>query len=308
MAEPDRDEVKLDFRQGIQADSGYWYNNLQWLGRGGNAVTWLMLAGSGPWKGTPFAVKIFRRVSMPDRRASFIDEMKFLRTCDHPAIMRTFDEGVYLDDHPFVVVEYLPQTLGRIIRAGSTLMVEKLSFMMQLLCALEYLSSLEPPVIHRDIKPQNVFVKGGACVLGDFGLMKRLDDVEGESPEVVFKRSVGPGMPFFYRTPDQVAYARNQRDLTVASDVFQLGLVAAELFTGRNPEKRAAHNDFLSDVELEELRFVSGAAGAVIASLIRSMLEFDPENRPNAGLLLEQWRGVFFEVAEQQSAIEGRVM
>ena len=56
-------------------------HNLQRLGRGGNAVTWLMLAGSGPLKGRPF------------------------------------DEGVYLDDHPFVVAEFLPQTLANTTQA-----------------------------------------------------------------------------------------------------------------------------------------------------------------------------------------------
>lgn len=267
-----------------------------------------MLAGSGPLKGTPFAVKIFRRVSKPERRESFIAEMKFLGECDHPGIMRTFDEGVYREDHPFVVAEYLPQTLAQTIRARGTSMVEKLSLMLQLLSTLEYLSKLNPPVIHRDIKPQNVFVKGGACVPGDFGLLKRGEEIDDDSRENIFKHSVGPGMPFFYRTPDQVSYARNESNLTVASDVFQLGLVAAELFTGRNPQKRAEHNDFLSDVELHQLGFVPGSSGAVIAGLIRSMLEFDASKRPDAGLLLEQWKGVFFSVALQQDAIEGRVL
>lgn len=302
------DELTLDFKQGIQSTSGHWYNNIQWLGRGGNAVTWLMLAGSGPFKGTPFAVKIFRRVSKPERRASFIAEMKFLGECDHPGIMRTFDEGAYREDHPFVVAEYLPQTLAQTIRARGTSMVAKLSFMLQLLSTLEYLSTLDPPVIHRDIKPQNVFVKGGACVLGDFGLLKRGEEIDDDSPVNIFKRSVGPGMPFFYRTPDQVSYARNESDLTFASDVFQVGLVAAELFTGRNPEKRAEHDDFLSDVELHPLGFVPGSSGGIIAGLIRSMLEIDTSKRPDAGLLLEQWKGVFFSVALQQDAIEGRVL
>ena len=301
------DELTLGFKQGMQSSSGYWYNNIQWLGKGGNAVTQLMLAGSGPFKGTPFAVKIFRRVSKPERRESFMAEMKFLRECNHPGIMRTYDEGVYREDHPFVVAEYLPRTLAQTIRARGASMVSKLSFMLQLLSSLEYLSTLSPPVIHRDIKPKNVFVKGGACVLGDFGLLKRSEEEESETREDIFKRSIGPGMPFFYRTPDQVAYARNESELTVASDIFQLGLVAAELFTGRNPEKRAEHDDFLSDVELAPLGFVAGSSGGVIAGLIRDMLEFDTCARPDAGLLLEQWKGVFFNVATQQDAIEGRV-
>jgi serine/threonine-protein kinase len=303
-----RDELYFDLKQGLCASSGTWYNNIQKLGRGGNAVTWLMVAGSGPMKGTPFAVKIFRRVSKPERRERFISEMEFLQDCDHPGIMRIFDKGVYREDHPFIVAEYLPQTIEQTIRAGTSTMVEKLSFMMQLLSALEYLSQLSPPVIHRDIKPRNVFVKGGACVLGDFGLMKRAEEREGDSQEFIFKQSVGQGMPFFYRTPDQVAYARNEAELTVASDIFQLGLLAAELFTGRNPEKRAEHGHFLSEVELEDLWFVPGSFGRTIADLIRRMLDFDPLKRPTAGVLLEEWRGLFFDIASQQEAIEGRVL
>lgn len=301
------DELVLKFEDAIQSSTGYWYKNIQRLGRGGNAVTWLMLADSGPFKGTPFAVKIFRRASKPERRQSFIAEMKFLGECEHPGIMRTYDDGVYREGHPFVVAEYLPQTLAQVIRAGTTSMVEKLSYVLQLLSTLDYLATLDPPVIHRDIKPQNIFVKGGACVLGDFGLLKRGEEIEDDFPKNIFKRSVGPGMPFYYRTPDQVSYARNEAELTVASDVFQLGLVAAELFSGRNPEKRAEHDDFLSDVEVEPLAYVPGRSWRVITDLIRDMLEQDPSKRPDAALLLEQWIGVFFSVASQQDAIEGRV-
>ena len=59
-------------------------------------------------------------------------------------------------------------------------------------------------------------------MLGDFGLMKLLDDTNVEDREI-FKESIGPGMPFYYRTPDLVAYAKNEAQLTVKSDVFQLG-------------------------------------------------------------------------------------
>ena len=86
--------------------------------------------------------------------------------------MRVFDTGVFYNQHPFLVAEYLPRTLHQIIRADSASVTLKISFATQLLSALAYLESLEKSVIHRDIKPQNIFVKGNSCVLGDFGLMK----------------------------------------------------------------------------------------------------------------------------------------
>jgi serine/threonine-protein kinase len=107
-----------------------------------------------------------------------------------------------------------------------------------LLSALRYLASSRPPVVHRDVKPQNIFIKGRSCVLGDFGLMKVLNGSE-EMDREVFRESTGPGMPYYYRTPDLIAYAKGEANITPKSDVFQLGLVAAELFTGWNPANKS---------------------------------------------------------------------
>lgn len=300
------DEIPLAFRETIVAQSQHRYMMLQRLGSGGNAVAFLMLATSGPWQGIPFAMKIFRRVSKPERRSRFLEEIAFLRQCNHPGIMRIYDEGVFRESNEFLVAEYLPQTLATSIRSGSLTMAEKLSFSLQPLSALAFLSRLPEPVIHRDIKPQNVFVKGRSCLLGDFGLIKRLTSHEGERDAALLE-SVGPGMPFSYRSPDQVAYARGISDLSCKSDVFQLGLVLAELFTGRNPERRAENDHLLSDVILDPLGYIPGASWRSIRQLIESMLEFDPARRPSAEELLVLWQGLFEEIAEQSRAIEGRV-
>ncbi len=77
------------------------YTCLQKLGVGGTAETYLMLAASGPLRGQLFAVKVFRRLSRPEWRQNFLDEVKFLQGCRHPAVRRVFDEGLYVDEHPF---------------------------------------------------------------------------------------------------------------------------------------------------------------------------------------------------------------
>jgi len=305
---PSSDEIRLDFNQGIRADSGTWYNCLQKLGQGGNATTFLMMAGGGSFEGIPFAVKVFRRVSRSERRDSFLKEVRFLRGCHHPGVLRVFDEGTFRDSHPFVVAEYLPSTLADVIRSGSAGLVEKLSFALQLLSSLAYLASLQPQVIHRDIKPDNIFVKGRSCVLGDFGLMKRVNGLAEVEPKVVIKESVGPGMPFFYRTPDLINYALGKAEPTVASDVFQLGLVLAELFTGRNPQKRAEHDDHLSEIEMERLSMVPGTEfGPMISNLISSMLHLKPTERVDVQTSLTAWRGLFVRAAREKQAHEGRV-
>jgi hypothetical protein len=72
---------------------------------GGTAETHLMLATVGRLRGQLFAVKVFRRLFKPEWQANFLEEIAFLQGCDHPAVMRVFDEGIFLDKRSFVVAE-----------------------------------------------------------------------------------------------------------------------------------------------------------------------------------------------------------
>jgi len=302
------DYIHIDPGQGLKSITHNWYKCVQHLGTGGNAVTYLVLCTSSENKGVFFALKIFRKLSQPARRERFLKEVEFLFSCDHPALMQVADSGVFNTANgafPFVVAEYLPQRLFEVIRADEATTAQKLSYVLQLLSALAYLASLNPKVIHRDIKPQNVFVKGRSCVLGDFGLMKLVDG-NVEPDREIFKESVGPGMPFFYRTPDLIAYAKGEADITPKSDVFQLGLVIAELFTGRNPAKRPQNH--LDPLELEPIAAIPGGLANQIETLINRMLTLDPVARPDASALLDPWQGVFQAAAERAQALEGKVL
>ncbi len=263
---------------------------------------------SGANIGVLFALKVFRKLSLPQRRERFLQEISFLQNCNHPSLMKVYDSGVFKsgkDEFPFVVAEYLPQQLFGIIRGNIATTVQKITFSLQLLSSLAYLDSLNPKVVHRDIKPQNIFVKGGACVLGDFGLMKLLDGTEEQDKEI-FKESTGPGMPFFYPTPDLVAYAKNEKGISTKTDVFQLGLVLAELFTGRNPAKR--RDDHLADVELEPLGNIPGGLSGGIATLINRMLTMSENDRPSASQLLGGWQGLFANAVDRAHALDGRAL
>ena len=300
------DAFYLDIGQGVIARSGNWYKNIQFLGQGGNAVTFLVLSTAGRYKGSLFALKVFRKLSAPERRVKFLEEISFLQECNHPSIMRVYDEGDFNTGgltYPFVVAEYLPITLAQLSYNNLTL-IDKLSYSLQLLSAVASLQSLTPPVVHRDIKPPNIFIKGRSCVLGDFGLMKRLDDVD-EIDRKVLKQSMGPGMPYYYRTPDLVSYARNECVLTPKTDVFQLGLVLAEMFTGKNPCK--ACRDILSPVELYELDYIRGSLGGSIAALLKRMLDHNVDRRPYAADLVNPWEMNFMDAVQASHMLEGQV-
>jgi serine/threonine protein kinase len=303
-----QETLDLPFRSALESGAKALYVSLQRLGIGGSAETYLVQAMLGRHCGLLFALKLFRRLSRPQWRETFLREHAFLRQCDHPAIMRVFDEGLYLEQHPFTVAEYLPRTwameLSAIRARGS--MVEKLSYASQLLSALAYLASPEVAVVHRDIKPENIFLKGGSCVLGDFGLMKRHDpDPTQDRP--MLKESLGWGMPRAYRTPDLVAYLQGGPPPTPRSDVFQLGLVLAELFTGKNPLKPIQGDAFTTPVELTPLSSIPGNLGEPISILIQRMLTPERDSRPAAADLLSSWQELFLEAAHKSHTLNGQV-
>jgi serine/threonine protein kinase len=180
---------------------------------------------------------------------------------------------------------------------------EKAAYIMQVLSALAYLSEIPGQAIHRDVKPHNVFIAGKRCLLGDFGLMT-LRDRALQYDRGMMSDSRNPQLPHFYRTPDLVRFERAGTPLTAASDVFQLGLVAAYLFTGKNPA--IPSQDPLANVELEPLGYIPGIQGKGISMLIRRMLEFDPQKRPSAQALIDPWREVFWESAKLSIDVNGK--
>lgn len=83
----------LDFQQVLQARSGDRYVTLHQLGRGGNATAYLVLAESGRYEGNLFAVKLFQKITHSERQKSFFAEIEFLKECEHPGVLRIFDQG-----------------------------------------------------------------------------------------------------------------------------------------------------------------------------------------------------------------------
>jgi serine/threonine protein kinase len=282
---------------------------MQFLGRGGNAITYLVNALDGPNRGLFFAAKIFTKVSSAERTRRFIEEASVLQTLSHDAVMAVVDEGYYIgagtDDwiaYPFLVAEYLPQTLVGFLGARSRL-ITKIAFAVQLIAGVAYLASRN--ILHRDIKPQNIFVNGGSCVIGDLGLHKRLDLTAAQDAErEAYITSILPAMAFYYRTPEIVAYHAEGRALDVRSDVFQLGLVLAHLFSGQNPLQTP--EAALDPVHLNPITRIGGDYRLRILGLLNSMLTLQVDRRPNAVELVPQWQQLLFDVTDAAARIEGR--
>ena len=118
------------------------------------------------------------RVAEPELAGAFEREARLLRTLRHrslPVVIDYFSDG----DEWYLVMDYVEgEDLGeRLKRNGGPFPpAEVLAWGDQLLDVLEYLHSHEPPVVHRDVKPQNLKVTpAGTVVLLDFGLSKGVE-------------------------------------------------------------------------------------------------------------------------------------
>jgi serine/threonine protein kinase len=157
-------------------------------------------------------------------------EARALALVAHPNVVAAFDFGLTTDERPFLVTEHLS---GRALDAelrerGHLPWEEAASVVGQVLAALEAVH--EKGIVHRDVKPGNVFLcAGGRVKLLDFGVAKILGDasVKHVAPAYRTKKGSMVGTPR-YMTPEQ---ARGEA-VDARTDLYAVGLLLYSLITG----------------------------------------------------------------------------
>jgi serine/threonine-protein kinase len=172
--------------------------------------------------GQPVALKF-----LPGKLASektwidrFYAEVRHARQISHPNVCRVYDVGEIQGRH-FLSMEYVDgEDLASLLRRIGRLPGDKAVEIARQLCA-GLAAAHGQGVLHRDLKPGNIMLDGrGRARITDFGLAVRADDDKGGA-------EVG-GTPA-YMAPEQLA----GKGASVQSDLYALGLVLYELFTGR---------------------------------------------------------------------------
>ncbi|MEW6211654.1 MAG: bifunctional serine/threonine-protein kinase/formylglycine-generating enzyme family protein [Acidobacteriota bacterium] len=163
-------------------------------------------------------------------RRAFEHEARLLANLRHAALPKVIDHFIE-GQGQFLVMEFIPgeDLMQMLARRGSAFSVDEvLEWADQLLGALEYLHSRQPPVIHRDIKPANIkLTDEGQIVLLDFGLAKGPAWLKSR---LMTGRSVAAFTPL-YAPPEQM----NQAGTDPRSDLFSLGATIYHLVTGAGP-------------------------------------------------------------------------
>ena len=211
-----------------EATIGAW-RLIEKIGEGGMAEVWIAERSDG-LPARPVAIKLPRRGCgnqlFCERLAR---ERDILDSLNHPNIARLLDAGAASNGQPYLVLEYVEgKRIDEYCRERSLPVATRLELFLQVARAIAV--AHRSLVLHRDLKPSNILVTSeGEIRVLDFGIAKLLE--LGQTEETDLTLFAGRAFTLDYASPEQIA----GRPLTVASDVYSLGIVLYELLTGVRP-------------------------------------------------------------------------
>lgn len=202
----------------------------------------------------------------------FRNEVRIARRISHPNVCRVYDVGE-VDGQTFFTMEYVDgEDLASLLRRIGRLPHDKAVEIARQLCA-GLAAAHGKGVLHRDLKPANIMLDGrGQVVITDFGLAAVGDEIRGHE--------IRSGTPA-YMAPEQL----EGREVSTRSDVYALGLVLYEVFTGKR-----AFADIPVELSTRGDRTPSRPSSVVkdldpiIEKVILRCLEADPNARPATAL------------------------
>ena len=199
----------------------------------------------------------------------FHREAKILSNLNISGVAKFYDAIECLEDNPpcsYIIQEYIEGTsLSQMLKDGHRFQTSEVyDILLQMLRILKQLQNMDPPVIHRDIKPSNMMISKDSAnkykvTLIDFGAVA--------NPQVQSGGSTVAGT-YGYMPPEQLMGRP-----VPASDIYSLGAVAVELFSGISPAQLPV-KDFrlIFEPEVQQLP-------VAVVNTLRSMLEPKTEDR-----------------------------
>lgn len=157
------------------------YQILRTLGRGGMGTTYLVWNQTRDAKGAPLLLVLKEMnadmAQIAKARELFEREARILKSLNHPGIPKYYDFFVE-NAQKYLVMELIHgQNLEQLIyNKGALTRPRAIELMIQVCQILDYLHSLNPPLIHRDVKPANLMMRflDGRLMLLDFGAVKEV--------------------------------------------------------------------------------------------------------------------------------------
>jgi serine/threonine-protein kinase len=206
------------------------YRLLREIGWGGMGVVYLGERADGQFD-KQVALKLLKLgIDTKEVVRRFRQERQILASLEHPGVVRLLDGGVTEDGRPYFAMEYVDgKPIDQYCDEHRLTIDERLQYFIDVAEVVQH--AHQNLVVHRDLKPSNIFINDrGEVRLLDFGIAKLLNRGQSGSTAPETRTDVRVMTPE-YASPEQIQGG----SISIASDVYQLGLLLNQLLTGQLP-------------------------------------------------------------------------
>ena len=247
------------------------------VGEGGMGVVWA--ARDERAGDAPVALKLLKEVSASDKKR-FLREAEVMQAFDHPGILDVKEVVVVGDDIVLVMDLLEGESLGaRLGRASRLAIHEAIAVLVPLVEATR--AAHARGVVHRNLKPENVFLcRDGRVVLLDFGMAKLTAGFDLAMSGWMTESGLILGTPH-YMAPEQIY---GERDVDARADVWALGVVTYECLSGERPVPGKSFGQIVRALQRREIVDLAervSALPAPLLALVRRMLAHERSDRPS---------------------------
>jgi len=288
----------LDFNTEFLPESIANYTPVRILGEGGMGIVYEAKQHDTDRR---VALKVIRSRSIQEKiRKRFQREAQILAKLNHPGIATIYDSGTADDNRtPFVAMELVHGVPIHHYGRDTELTIEdRVDLLVKVCCAVAYAHSIG--IVHRDLKPSNILVTdAGEPKVLDFGIalelqiddrtmMKQMEQMRQMTQMTQTGQLLGT---LQYMAPEQVDRTKNKP--SARTDVYALGLIAFELFTGESAHagRESSMYELVRSIRDDEPRSLGAHDRTLrgdLETIIAKSLAREPERRyPDAGALAD---------------------
>jgi tRNA A-37 threonylcarbamoyl transferase component Bud32 len=242
-----------------------------------------VFAGRHPLIGKRVAIKIIKRhlAASPEASERFVREARAVNQVDHPNVVDIFAVGRLDDGRLYLVMDLLDgEALSARLVRGRPPADETLTILAGIAAALD--AAHARGVVHRDLKPDNVFLAEGRVLVLDFGIAKLLAPDGAIKPGTLTEQGAWLGTPA-YMAPEQWG----AEGAGPASDRYALGAIAYEMLAGKPP---FAATSLPAMMEMHFRAPVPSISAAVDQVLTRALAKDPAQRYPTATAMVDELR------------------
>jgi len=280
QANPNPDDPEQRSIEALRDALGSDFEIVRKLGKGSMATVYLAKEKA---LGRLVALKVLLpgRAKDETARRRFEREAKAAASLSHPHVVQVFRFGRLPDETPYLVMRFVKgRTMEERLKAEGRLPSELARQVLRDITSALAAAHAQG-IVHRDVRPANILwdEDSNSAHLSDFGIAALLA-TGGEEATRLTKTGQMVGDPR-YLSPEQLL----DKDLTELADMYAVGILGYELFTGEGPYDAKTNTQWITahlSADPKELQAVRPDVDPDVADLLKRCLNREPNHRPSA--------------------------